>query len=105
MTFAPLLLAALLVQQPATPPAPALPASPIARLVITPEKPSMIAGDSLRIVAVALDSAGRPVTNATINYFGAGGRFEAKVAEAFEDPKYHKSWVEGQGEMFSPPTS
>ncbi|MEO6067730.1 MAG: homogentisate 1,2-dioxygenase [Gemmatimonadales bacterium] len=29
----------------------------------------------------------------------------AKVAEAFEDPKYHKSWVEGQGEMFSPPTS
>jgi hypothetical protein len=79
MTIAPLLLAALLVQQPATPPAPALPASPIARLVITPEKPSMIARDSLRISAVALDAAGRPVTNATINYFGAGGRFEAKV--------------------------
>ena len=79
MTFAPLMLAALLVQQPATPPLPALPASPIARLVITPEKPSMIARDSLRISAVALDSAGRPVPNATINYFGAGGRFEAKV--------------------------
>ena len=28
-----------------------------------------------------------------------------EVAESFEDPKYHKSWVEGQGEMFSPPTS
>jgi homogentisate 1,2-dioxygenase len=29
----------------------------------------------------------------------------AKVAEAFEDPKYHKSWTVGQGEMFAPPTS
>ena len=29
----------------------------------------------------------------------------AKQAMAFEDEKYHKSWVEGQGEMFSPPTS
>ncbi len=79
MTFDPFVLAALLVQQPATPPVPALPASPIARLVITPEKPTMIARDSLRISAVALDAAGRPVPNATINYFGAGGRFEAKV--------------------------
>src|SRR5512146_1466679 len=79
MTFAPFVLAALLVQQPATPPAPSLPTSPVARLVITPERPTMIARDSLRISAVALDSAGRPVPNATINYFGAGGRFEAKV--------------------------
>ncbi len=29
----------------------------------------------------------------------------AKVAMAFEDPKYHQSWVEGQQEGFSPPTS
>lgn len=29
----------------------------------------------------------------------------AKVAESFEDPKYHRSWVEGQGDAFAPPTS
>jgi hypothetical protein len=80
MTFASFVLTALLVQQqPAAPPAPAPAPSPIARLQITPEKPSMIARDTLRITAVALDSAGRPVPNATIRYFGAGGRFEAAV--------------------------
>ncbi len=29
----------------------------------------------------------------------------AKAAMAFEDPAYHKSWVEGQHEQFNPPTS
>ena len=29
----------------------------------------------------------------------------AKPAMVFEDPKYHKSWVEGQNDAFSPPTS
>src|SRR6478609_470208 len=79
MTLATFALAALLVQQPAVPAAPALPPSPIARIQITPEKPSIIARDSVRIVAVALDSAGQPVPNANIRYFGAGGRFEAAV--------------------------
>jgi len=79
MTFASFAVVALLLQQPATPAAPAQAPSPIARLQITPDKPSMIARDSLRITAVALDSAGQPVPNATIRYFGAGGRFEAAV--------------------------
>jgi len=26
-------------------------------------------------------------------------------AMAFEDPNYHKSWVEGQHDQFNPPTS
>ena len=29
----------------------------------------------------------------------------AKAAVAFEDPKYHQSWVESQHETFNPPTS
>jgi homogentisate 1,2-dioxygenase len=29
----------------------------------------------------------------------------AKQAMAFEDPNYYRSWVEGQHESFSPPTS
>ncbi|HVX87539.1 MAG TPA: Ig-like domain-containing protein [Gemmatimonadales bacterium] len=79
MTFATFALAALALQQPAPPAAPQAAPSPIARLVITPEKPTMIARDSLRFSAVALDAAGQPVPNATINFFGAGGRFEGRV--------------------------
>ncbi|MGH7735433.1 MAG: hypothetical protein ACREOE_17505 [Gemmatimonadales bacterium] len=29
----------------------------------------------------------------------------AKAAVAFEDPTYHKSWLDQQHEQFSPPTS
>ena len=79
MTITSFVLAALVLQQPATPPAPVLPPSPVVRFQITPEKPVLIARDSVRIVAVALDSSGHPIPNATIRYFGAGGRFEASV--------------------------
>ena len=44
-------------------PAPQLPASPIAKLVVTPAKPTMIARDTLRLSAQALDASGRPVDN------------------------------------------
>ena len=83
MTFVTLALTALALQQPVAPPTPAvpiLPASPIARLVISPAHPVVQKHDSLRLSAVALDSAGRPVPNVTIRYFGrtyAEGRIDS----------------------------
>ena len=81
MTFATFALAALLVQQPAAPQTPAMPApsaSPVARIAVTPARPTVTKFDSLRISAVALDSAGRPVPNATIRYFG-NAFFEGRI--------------------------
>lgn len=64
-------LATALVQAPAT---------PIARLEISPGRSvTLQAQDTLRLSAVALDAAGRPVPNARINFFGANARFEATV--------------------------
>ena len=75
-----LLLAALQQPQtPATPASPQLAASPVARLVVTPANPSMIAGDTMRLFAQALDSAGRPVENVRIRFTPAGARFEGTV--------------------------
>jgi len=74
-----LVLAALQQGTPTAPPAPTAP-SPIARLEVLPGTSlQMQAGDSLRLMARALDSAGQPVPNATVRFFGAGGRFEGKV--------------------------
>ncbi|HQR18093.1 MAG TPA: Ig-like domain-containing protein [Gemmatimonadales bacterium] len=70
------------LQQGTQQPAPATPlaASPIARLEILPGTSlQMPAGDTLRLTARALDSLGQPVPDATIRYFGAGGRFEGTV--------------------------
>ncbi len=83
MTFASFALAALVLQQPTAPQTPALPtvpASPIARIAFTPARPVVTKLDSLRLTAVALDSAGRPLPNATIRYFGrtyAEGRIDS----------------------------
>ena len=55
--------------------------SPIARVVVTPERPTVPAQDTLRLSAQALDAQGRPVPNATIRFVGAGGRFEGRVDE------------------------
>ena len=84
-----LVLLAAFQQQPAAqtapntpppPPKPALAASPIATLQVTPgTKVSMTAGDTLRLRAVALDGAGKPVDGVTYRYMGQGGRFEGKV--------------------------
>ncbi len=57
-----------------------LPASPIARLAISPgSNVTMNAQDTLRLVATPLDSAGKPVPGARVSFFGQGGRFEASV--------------------------
>lgn len=54
--------------------------SPIARVEVLPGTSLQIpAGDSLQLSARALDEAGQPVPDASIRYFGAGGRFEGTV--------------------------
>ena len=57
-----------------------MPPSPIAKLVVTPAKPVMIARDTLQLSAQALDANGRPVDNVRFRYIGSGGaRFEGRV--------------------------
>ena len=75
-----LLLAALQVsaqQQPAQ----AVPPSPVDRIEVSPENPTVVAYDSLLLTARALDANGRPVPNARIRFVPAGGRFEGFVEE------------------------
>jgi hypothetical protein len=62
---------AVLLTTVAQTPSPA-PASPVARIVVTPAEPLVIAGDSLRLAAQALDAAGRPVPGATVRFFATG---------------------------------
>jgi len=56
-----------------------LPASPVARIVVTPANPVISAGDTLRLTAQALDADGKPVPNAVVRFRAAGGGFEAAV--------------------------
>ncbi len=55
--------AAALLQQPT--------ASRVARIVVTPANPVVVAGDTLRLRAEALDSAGRPIANALVHFFAS----------------------------------
>ena len=57
----------------------ALPQSPIAEIVVKPARLTVVAGDSLRIVAEAVDDQGRKVGNAQVRYFVTGGFFEGVV--------------------------
>ena len=60
--------------------APGLPPSPIARLVVTPATPVVVAGDTLRLVAQALDAAGQAVPNARVTFLRSpSARFEGTV--------------------------
>jgi len=70
-----------LVQQPAAPPVPApvqLP-SRIARVEVKPAEPTLVSGDTVRLTAVAYDSAGKPIPDARISFFASGGMFEGTV--------------------------
>src|SRR2546422_1833416 len=58
-----LALLSLLQQPQATPPA-------VARVVITPANPTVVAGDSIRLHAQALDAQGQPISGVRI-MFGA----------------------------------
>jgi len=57
----------------------AQPASPIARVVVTPAARSVVVGDTLRLRAQALDAQGRPVGGAVIRFYPASPSFEATV--------------------------
>jgi hypothetical protein len=56
-----------------------LPASPVARIVVTPAEPTVTAGDSLRLRAEALDASGKPVPNARVLWFRASFVLEASL--------------------------
>ena len=71
-----------LLQQPVTPTAPApiqLPAR-VARVTVEPAEAVLTPGDTLRLRAVAYDSAGQPLAAARIGFFAAGGMFEGTVS-------------------------
>src|SRR6266498_3587287 len=72
-------LHAINLQQPAAPPVPALPPSPIVDVVLTPARGVLTPGDTLRFRAEARDSAGQPVANVRLLFRAAGGRFEGSV--------------------------
>jgi len=75
-----LMLSLLLAFQQPAPQAQAAAPSPIARVVITPAITSLGQGDTVRLSAAALDSAGRPVPDARVRFFVAGNtRFEGRV--------------------------
>lgn len=68
--FSPILVVALLQQQP--------PQS-VARVAVTPANLTVVAGDTLRLRAQALDASGRPVAGAHILYQPAGAAFEGTI--------------------------
>ncbi|MCU0621504.1 MAG: Ig-like domain-containing protein [Gemmatimonadales bacterium] len=70
------------VQQPTQAPAPVLPPSPVASIALSPTVPTVTAGDTLRLVAQALDAQGRPVPEARLRFQAVGGRFEGQVDSA-----------------------
>ena len=51
----------------------------IAKVTIQPAEVAIQVGDSVRLAAVALDSAGRPVRDVTLRWFQDGGRFEGVI--------------------------
>ncbi len=54
-------------------------AVPVARVVVQPAEAAIQVGDSIRLSAVAYDSAGRTVAGAKILWITSGGRFEGAV--------------------------
>jgi hypothetical protein len=51
----------------------------VARIVVSPSKPVVVAGDTLRLSAQALDAAGKPIEGARVHFQAQGGRFEGTV--------------------------
>src|SRR5882672_8653554 len=70
----PALAFALILQQPAP--------SPISRITVTPASLIVIAGDTLRLRAQAMDASGRPVPDARVLFQAGGAAFEAHVDSA-----------------------
>jgi hypothetical protein len=57
-----------------------LAAQSVARVVVTPANPTVVAGETLQLRAQALDATGRPVQGVTIRFQQAGGNFEGTVS-------------------------
>ena len=72
-----LLLALLAVQQPAQQPT-TLP-QPVARVEVKPSVYALKVGDTVRLAAVAYDSAGQRLDSTRVFWFMSGGRFEGHV--------------------------
>lgn len=68
-----------LLQQPTTPEPRTLPASPVARIIVTPAIRTVTAGDSIRLSASAVDAVGRPVPGAIIRFQATGGEGQAGI--------------------------
>jgi hypothetical protein len=69
-------LVAMMQQQPASsPPAGAA----LATVTVEPAEVAVQVGDTVRLMATAKDSAGRPVKDLNVRWFQSGGRFEGKV--------------------------
>jgi plastocyanin len=70
----------MLAQQPAAPPTPVMMASsPVARVVVKPAEAALQVGDTLRLSALAYDSAGKVLDGMRVRWFQSGGRFEGAV--------------------------
>jgi plastocyanin len=54
-------------------------ASSIAKVAIQPAEVAIQVGDTVRLIASAQDSAGRPLSEVAVRWFQSGGRFEGKV--------------------------
>src|SRR5688572_22348382 len=73
-------LALLALLQPPTPAEPrTLPASPVARIIVTPAARTVTAGDSIQLSAEAADAAGQPIPNAIIRFQPTGGEGVAGI--------------------------
>jgi len=73
---------ALMLQQPVAPPPPALPpAAPLvaAKVALLPATAAIQVGDTVRLRAVAYDSAGAELSLGSVRWFTSGGRFEGAV--------------------------
>src|SRR6185436_1511269 len=68
--------ALLVAQQPA---GAQLPESPIKRIEVTPRVRTIVAGDSMRLQARALDANGQPVPGAVIHFTMRGGQGEGSI--------------------------
>jgi hypothetical protein len=63
----------------AAPPAPPLPRSPIARVAVIPSEAAVQVGDTVRLRAVAYDSAGAELSSVRVRWFQSLGVFEGSV--------------------------
>ena len=74
-----ILLALQQVAAPPTPAPPPIPRSPIARVAVIPAEAAVQVGDTLRVRAVAYDSAGKEMSNVRVRWFHSLGAFEGSV--------------------------